>query len=159
MYQEFSEDHKGKEMASRKEYAVANYYVAIAVGTILLYVLNNLRYMNISLVTADFTSCLWAVNLALGMGIIGNFLLLLNRARWFHNLVQAILSALAIFGVYTIYTIFPFELGAGIWPTVAKAILILIMAGIAIGFILDFLQKEKHRDVNPSTDNINQTPM
>jgi hypothetical protein len=165
MNQDLIEDHENKETVSMREYSVANYFIVMAVDTVLLYVLNNLRYMNISLVTADFTSCLWAVNLALGMGIIGNFTLLLYRPRWFHNVVQLVLSVLAIFGVYIIYKTFPFDIGTGTWQIAAKVILILIMAGIAVGFILDFFHKEKNGQYpqspgeNPPDNDVNQTPL
>lgn len=153
MYQELSENHEKKENVPRKEKSVANYYIAMAVDIVLLYVLNNLRYMNISLITDNFTFCLWAINLALGIGIIGNFILLLYRPLWFHNTVQVILSALAILGVYVVFKTFPFDLGSEIWETVAKAILILIMAGIAITFVLDLFRKEeKDRTPNNGPD-------
>jgi hypothetical protein len=129
---------------------IAHYYIAIAVDIVLLYVLNNLRYMGISLITDYFTSCLWAINLSLSFGIVGNFTLLLYRPRWFHHLVQAILSLLAIIAVYVVYSIFPFNLGGELLPRALRIILILIMAGAAIGllvevvkFTLAWMQREK----------------
>jgi hypothetical protein len=63
-----------KEAASP---GLVNYYVGLAIDIILLYALNNIRYLNSSILIKDeYVSCLWAINLALGMGIIGNFILL-----------------------------------------------------------------------------------
>ena len=122
----------------RKPPSVVNYYVAIAVDIVLLYVLNNLQYFNLSFIAENYISVLWAVNLALGFGIVGNFVLLLYRPRWFHHLVQAVLCALAVFAVYIIYRIFPFEFDSGNFSSALRIVLIIIMAGLGIGLLTEF---------------------
>lgn len=118
--------------------SVANFYVGIAADIILLYFFNNIIFVNISfLVTKQFISCLWAINLALGIGIIGNFILLLYRPKWFVHLVEAIINILVVLAVYTVYRIFPFNFSAGGLQTAARVILLIIMAGTAIGFIVE----------------------
>jgi len=130
-------------MKISKPLSVANYYVAIAFNIILLYVLNNLQYFGLAFLTSDYISCLWAINLSLSFGIIGNFILLVYRPLWFHHMVQAILCALAILAVYIVYSIFPFSFDAGVFQNAVRIILILIMAGTGIGFIAEVIQLGK----------------
>jgi len=150
------------ENKAAREYSIANYYITMAIDIVLLYVLNNiLNYLThpvdvntvngygefiksvvnflvnfkIPFVTIDFRSCLWAINLALSFGIMGNFVLLLYRPRWFHHLVQVALSALTILAVYIVFRIFPFKFEASVFYTIMRVVLIVIMAGTAIVLI------------------------
>jgi hypothetical protein len=126
------------------EPGIANFYVGIAADIVLLYFFNNIKYVNISfLTTEDYISCLWAINLPLTAGIIGNFVLLLYRPRWFSHLVQAVLNALAIMAVYIIYKIFPFSFNTNVLDTAIKATLIVIMAGIGLGLIAETIKLGK----------------
>jgi hypothetical protein len=130
-----------KKILSSKEPRVVNYYVAIAVNIILLYFFNNIVFASISFLSSkDLIRCLWAVNLSLGVGIIGNFIFLLYRPRWFYHLIQAILSALVILAVYTFYRVFPFTFSSDVFGTVTRIILLIIMAGTAIGFIAELVK-------------------
>ena len=130
-----------KKILSSKEPRVVSYYVAISVDIILLYFFNNIIFASISFLSSkDLINCLWAINLALGAGIIGNFIFLLYRPRWFYHLIQAVLSALVILAVYTIYRIFPFTFGVDIFRTITRIILLIIMAGTAIGFMVELVK-------------------
>jgi hypothetical protein len=140
MNTELQEGFFKKESTKERKTGLASYYAAIAVDIILLYVLNNLRYMNVSIITPDFTSCLWAVNLSLSVGFFGNFILLIYRPRWFHHLVQAALSLLAILAIYVVYKIFPFDLDREAFRTAVRIFLIFIMAGAGIGFLVEFIR-------------------
>ncbi len=139
-----------KNGVSSTEPSIANYYVGMAADIILLYFFNNIKYVEIPfLTTKDYISCLWAINLALGAGIIGNFVLLFYRPRWFPHLVQAILNALSILAVYIIYKIFPFSFSAISFQTATRIALILIMAAIGIGLIVEVIKFGKalvHRE-------------
>lgn len=131
----------GQKPLSTKEPRVVNYYIALAIDVILLYFFNNIVFANIIFLSAkDLTSCLWAINLALGVGIIGNFIFLLYRPRWFRHMVQAVLSALAILAVYTIFRVFPFTFSDDIFRTITRAILIIIMVGAGIGFVVEMVK-------------------
>ncbi len=131
----------GKKFLSSKEPRVVNYYIAIAVDIILLYFFNNIVFANIFFLSAkDLTNCLWAINLALGIGIIGNFIFLLYRPRWFRHLVQAVLNALAVLAVYVIFRVFPFTFTDDVWRTVARIIMIIIMVGAGIGFVVEVVK-------------------
>jgi hypothetical protein len=127
------------------------YYVAIAVDIILLYVLNNLIYMNISGLNSDrFISCLWAINLALTAGIIGNFVLLLYRPLWYYHFTQMILNFLLILAFFVVYRWFPFNIDSDSAQRIVNIVLILIMMGTGIGalvelvkFVIAFFIREK----------------
>lgn len=119
----------------------AVYYIGTAVYIILLYFFNNIIYANIPfLITKDYINCLWAINLALGLGIIGNFTLLLYRPRWFTHLVQAILSALGVFAIYIIYHIFPFTFAIQNPGQAIKIVLIIIMIILSIHVVIEAIR-------------------
>jgi hypothetical protein len=173
-----------KAKRESKEISVATYYIIMAVDIILLYVLNNiLNYLThpvdvntvsgygtfitnavnalitfrIPFVTEAFLSCLWAVNLALTAGIIGSFVLLLYRPKWFHHLVQVILAALTVLAVYIVYSVFPFSFEAGIYIIVMRAILVAIMACSAVYLVTEltkFIIAYKNRKA--MTDNVSE---
>ena len=117
------------------------YYVAIAVDIILLYVLNNLIYMNISGLNSDrFISCLWAINLALTAGIIGNFVFLLYRPLWYYHFTQMILNFLMIVAFFVVYRWFPFNIDSDSAQRIVKIVLILIMAGTGVGALIELVK-------------------
>ncbi len=123
------------------EASVANYYLSMAADIILLYFFNNIIYANLSfLVTKDYISCLWAINLALSIGIIGNFILLLYRPRWFPHLVQAVFNILAAFAVFVVFKTFPFTITAQNLEQGVKIALIVIIAALLIGTIIELVK-------------------
>jgi len=128
------------------------YFAGIIVCIILLYFFNNLlslyllsvpdgstiikaiidsayTQLKIPFLADSFISCLWAINLALGLGMMGNFALLFYRPRWFVFLLQAFLIALGILPVYLVYKIFPFVIDSESLQSLVKTGL---MAFIAI---------------------------
>jgi hypothetical protein len=130
---------------------VVNYYVGITINIILLYALNNIRYLNSSVLdTNKYISCLWAINLALTIGILGNFILLILRPRWLYHATQLAMNLTIILAFYIIYQQFPFTFVSETYQTAVKVILIIIMAGTGIGAIVElvrlglvFLDREK----------------
>jgi len=130
------------------------YYIALAVDIILLYLMNNIKYINISFIDQElFASCLWAINLVLGMGIMGNFFLLLYRPKWFYHFTQMVLNFLVAFGLYIIFRVFPFSFDQEMIKTAVKIVLIVVTAGIGLSavyemirFIIDFIafKRSKH---------------
>jgi hypothetical protein len=146
---------------------VAGYYIFMAVAIFLLYFLNNISVnqiqpidpsltsyysswivdisdkiaaMRIPYLTRYFISCLWAVNLFLGFCIMGNFMLLLYRPRWFHHLVMLVISALAMLAVYVIYRVFPFDINTGGAQTLARVILWMLMSAAGVVLVLKLVQ-------------------
>jgi hypothetical protein len=101
-------EYSKKNISYKK--GVKYYILFISASIILLYVLNNLQYIGIQFINDTYISCLWAVNLFLTLSIIGNFVLLIFRPFWFHYLLRIIIFSMAIFALYTIYQIFPFDI-------------------------------------------------
>jgi hypothetical protein len=166
MLNELTEGQCNKEQSIDRDHNIVKYYVAIAIDIFLLYIVNNLvsivahpldqfaskDYPGIivsivnwvsnfqsSFLTHDFVSCLWAINLALGLGIIGNFVLLLYRPNWFYHLIQAVICATGFFAVYLVFKTFPFVISTDAWRIVIRALLIMAMAGFCIGLIIELI--------------------
>lgn len=113
----------------------ANTYPGFLVKTI-----NALASFKVPFLTTVFISCLWAVNLAITIALLGNLTLTLYHPRWFHHLVKGLLLGLAVLPVYVIFHLFPFELDSPTKQTLIKVILIIIMAGLALGFVFQMVQ-------------------
>jgi hypothetical protein len=86
------------------------YMLSVPEGSNLIKAIMNNEYVQwtIPFLDPSFVNCLWAINLALGLGLMGNFALLLYRPRWFHYLLQALLIGVSIIPVYLAYKTFPF---------------------------------------------------
>jgi hypothetical protein len=148
---------------SDKKISRTPYFVAMFIEIVLLYVVNNILQNNVtalapyvtntypgfivksvnalaslkvSFMTIEFTSCLWAVNLAITFAILGNLALTLYHPRWFHHLMKGLLLGIAILPVYVILRLFPFEFGTLTPANVTRIVLITIMSGLALGFIV-----------------------
>jgi hypothetical protein len=115
------------------------YYVSIAIDIILLYVINNLIYMNIpALHNGRLVSCLWAINLALTVGILGNFILLLYRKLWTYHFVQMLVDALTVLTLFVIFRWFPFNLDSAHSQDIVKIVLIVVMVGMGILALVEY---------------------
>jgi hypothetical protein len=145
-----------------KKYPIRDYIWGIAACTVLLYVLNNLMNIYVPWIPGDFSGffwnilnnvynhveipflskayiqCLWAINIALTAGILGNFILLLYHPRWAHHLIQALISGLSLIATYVVYAIYPFRLDSSQLDSIVKIILIIIMVSLAIAVINSF---------------------
>ncbi len=133
----------------------AKYFAAIIVCIVLLYVFNNLLsifflsvppgsnifraimdsqfvQVNIPFLSSDFVNCLWGINLALILGMMGNFALLFYHPRWFNYLLQAVLIATGILPVYLVYKVFPFTIDSQSLPTLTKNGLIAFMSLLSL---------------------------
>jgi hypothetical protein len=141
------------------KYRIRGYIIGIAISTVILYLVNNLLNIYVPWIPGDFSKffwnilnnvynhveishllktfgqCLWAINLYLLISILGNFVLLLYRPRWFHHLIQAAMTGLAVLPVYVVYKIYPFSFDQAAINTGVKAGMIVIMAGLGIGSI------------------------
>lgn len=167
MYHELAEGPSVQEKVPQRVFKVANYYIAIFVNIFLLYVLNNLvsniphpidQYASkdypgliekivvaasnfqVTFLTRDFVSCLWAINLAVTLGILGNFFLLIYRRVWFHHLIQAVICAGGFFAFFLVFKLFPFDVTSAAIHTVIRAVLIMGMAGLGIGLIIELIR-------------------
>jgi hypothetical protein len=109
----------------------------LAVSIILLYVVNNLRYMGITQLSDSFISCLWAINIVFGVLIIGYFAFLLFKPAWFYHLIQLLVDASAALALYIVYRQFPFALASSTATTITRVIIVLMIAVFAVSFIIE----------------------
>jgi hypothetical protein len=133
-----------------------SYFTSLAINIVLLYVVNNLRYMGITQLTeAKLISCMWSLNIIFGLAIIGNFTLILYRPKWLFYLVQTLINAAGVNAFFFIYQLYPFNLGNPTLDSIIKIILVLIMIGFFLAFLLEFYRfginvkfaKKKHAPV------------
>lgn len=149
---------------ARRENGIVGYLINIAISIVLLYILNNLLNLYVPWIPGDFSKffwnilnnvynhveiphlskafvqCLWAINIFLGFSIIGNFVLILYRPRWFHHLVQSALAGLAIMAFSIVYAIYPFNFDNSAINTGIRVVLIIIMVGLGIGLLSEFVR-------------------
>lgn len=138
----------------------SKYFAGIIICIILLYIFNNLLCLyipagsdifkaflsssytriNIPFLADSFTSCLWSINLAIGLGIMGNFLLLFYHPGWFYYYLQSLLIVIGLIPVYQVYNIFPFILNSSLAHSLIKNVLIGLMVIIAAVFIILFVK-------------------
>ncbi len=124
----------------------SGYIATIIIDIVLMYVFNNLLRWGVPFLTPAYSGVLWAINLSLGITILVNLFFLAYDAGWFRHLTQLILNVIALFVVFLIYTIYPFSFAGEIWSQWVKISLIIVMAGIGIGIIVEIFQLIFKRD-------------
>jgi hypothetical protein len=144
------------------KYRIRGYIVSITVSTLILYLVNNLlniyvpwipgdfskffwnilnnvyNHVEITFLAKTFSLCLWAINLYLLLSMLGNFVLLLYRPRWFHHLMQAVIAGLAVLPAHVLYKIYPFVFEQEAVNSGIKAGLIAIMVAMGIWATFEF---------------------
>jgi hypothetical protein len=118
----------------------AGYIAAVIINIVMIYVFNNLLNWGVPFLTSDYSGVLWAINLSLGATIIANILFLIYDPGWFRHLGQIVLNFIALFVAFIIFTVFPFTFADKSWAFWVKIVLIIIMAGIGIGTIVEFFR-------------------
>ena len=144
---------KGKEQRERKRKRQTSvwaqrvgYIFAIIFTLIFMYIINHLLEWGVPFLTDDFRICLWVINLSLAASIVGNALLLAYDARWFRHIIQIILNIFAFVAVYIVYAILPFAFPEALWAMLARVVLIIMMVGIGIGLIVEFVKLVLNRE-------------
>lgn len=122
------------------------YFVAIGVNAALIFVLNNLLNWGVPFVTGSFSVCLWTINLSLAATLLANGVFLAFDPAWFRHLVQMVLNVVAFAALMTVYVIFPFSFDGGNWEPLARIVLVVAMAGTAIGFVAELVKLVLRRD-------------
>ncbi len=97
-----------KRFLKEKEPKRPEFFIAIIVNIILLYVVNNLVSWNISFITASFNDILWIFNISIVANILANIIFLIYFAGWLKNIIQVLLNIIGILVVYYLYVVFPF---------------------------------------------------
>ncbi|PIU33755.1 hypothetical protein COT03_02680 [Candidatus Shapirobacteria bacterium CG07_land_8_20_14_0_80_39_18] len=141
---ELSEERSRKKIKRvKKGLKKDNYFIAILVNIVLIYIFNNLAKDGVDFITDRFLLCLPIINVLLGATIFGNFLFLFNNEERFKSLVRIILNILSIAAMYTLYKNFPFVF-SGIsflnLEFLVKVTLLLGMVATGVATIIEFFK-------------------
>ena len=146
-------EEKGKDPRERRRKGQASvwarrvrYIFAIIFTLVFMYIINHLLEWGVPFLTNDFRICLWVINLSMAASVVGNALLLAYNARWFRHIIQIILNIFAFVAVYIVYAIFPFAFPEALWAMLARFVLIIMMIGIGIGLIVEFVKLVLNRE-------------
>lgn len=124
---------------SEKEPSRASFVFAIIANIILIYVVNQIPYWNLSFIASSWIQTLWILNLSLIITIMGNFLFLLYNPKWFRSLVQIVMNVFVFLAIQTLYTVFPFTLSSTM-AMVVVILLILMMVGVFIAILVEVVK-------------------
>lgn len=114
------------------------YLVAIAFNIFFIYVANNLLNWNVPFLTKDYTQCLWAVNLSLGVTIFINFIFIFFDRKWFKHLMQAFGNVFAFISGFIFWRVFPLSLTDSLAKLVNFA-LIIALGAIVLSTMIELI--------------------
>ena len=118
------------------------YVVAIIINAALLYLINaRPGWQTWDVLTADFLTVLWIINLSLSLSLIANALYLVYDAPWFRAMCELVLAVVSLIVAVRLYQVFPFDFTAFAyaWTVLARVILVIAMFGSAIAIIVQFV--------------------
>ena len=133
----FMDNLSAKRREKEKNSKKSEYFGAIVVNIILLYIFNNLLNWQVYFITNALNEVLWIINLAIIATIIGNIILLIFNPEWFRHIIKIILNIFAFTAVYSIYSVFPFNFSSFLIDWSVTIALIFIMIGIAVATIIE----------------------
>ena len=116
------------------------YLVAIAVNFGLIAVVNNiLEWDVVPFLTSDFSRLVGFISLSLALTIVANVIYLAYDPAWFKSLTQIGLLVVSLAVTIRIYQVFPFDFSSYdfAWSSMARWILIIAMAGTAMGMLAE----------------------
>lgn len=117
-----------KEKKSKK----SEYVFAVIANLILFYIANNIMNWNLSFITPSFSQVLWAINLAIGVTILGNIILLIYDPSWLRHLAKAVMNVFSFVAAYTFYVVFPLSFSQNLINIFFVFLIVLIMIGIVV---------------------------
>ena len=119
------------------------YGVAIAINAGLLYTVRHvLEWGWPRFLTEQFTQLVPVVTLSLAVTIIANIMFLFYDAAWFKSLANAITAAIAFVVSLRTLQVFPFDFSTydHDWSGVVRVLLLLAMAGAAVGCVVETIR-------------------
>lgn len=129
---------KEKKTAELTAATIANAVFAIALNMVPLW-----RQYTRGVVLEDFVQILWAANISVLVQIAGNLSLIFYRPPRFAALVQLLGTAAGMLSIIVFYVVFPLDfaqIGLAWINAAMKIVLIVGMAGSAIGLIVQTVQ-------------------
>ncbi|WP_199433771.1 hypothetical protein [Qaidamihabitans albus] len=114
------------------------YVVAASIGAALLFLINvRPGWEVLPFLTADTGQVLWLVNVSITAGIVVNLVYLAYDVQWFASLGGLLITGTGLACLLRIWQLFPFDFGGSSfdWPMVVRVVLIVAIAGSAIGIV------------------------
>lgn len=119
-------------LLKEKESKKSEYVIAVIANVIIFYIANNIVNWNLSFIAPSFTQVLWAINLAIGIKILGDILLIIYDPSWLRHTTKAVMNVFSFVAAYTFYVIFPLSFSQNWISIFFVLLLILIMIGIVV---------------------------
>jgi hypothetical protein len=117
-----------------------NYAFSIVINLILLYIVNNLIYWNLSFISTTFSDVLWALNLTLVVTIIANVMFILYHKSWFKHATKIIVNITALIAAYTVLIVFPFIINQTFIALGLKILFILAVIAAFVAIIVEIIR-------------------
>ncbi|MGI5826420.1 MAG: hypothetical protein ACOX50_03340 [Patescibacteria group bacterium] len=143
---EFSDTKPRRKRKKRpkKENRLPGYFSSILINGLLLYAVNHISSFDIPFLTSDFPRVLPIINASLGVVIFCSLLLALDDDGKFGSFLRMIQTLFAIFLVYSLYNVFPFNFGSisnsVLISSSLKVALLAAIVGLGVASILEFLK-------------------
>ncbi len=111
------------------------------------------RHLTNGVVLASWVDVLWASNLSLLVQVTGNVILAIHRPARIYSTIQATHAAVGLLSLIVFYTVFPLDFSqiVGQWlNTLARAVLIVAMAGSAIAVVVNLTRAVSGTQYTPA---------
>jgi hypothetical protein len=86
------------------------YIVVIAIMIVLIYLLRHAREWGLTILTEEFSKCLFYIELSIYVTIASQVLFILYDNLWFKHLIQGLANIAGALSIIMIYVIFPFNI-------------------------------------------------
>lgn len=129
-----------RNFLKEKEPKTSEFIVAIIANIIILYIVNNLLYWNLSFIAPSFQDILWIFNISIAATIIGNIIFLIYHPSWFRSIIRIILNILGFMVAYYLYTVFPFTFSNNLVTLSLEFALIVVMVVMIIVTIVEMVK-------------------
>ncbi|HUI70516.1 MAG TPA: hypothetical protein VL354_08320 [Spirochaetia bacterium] len=117
---------------------VGNLIALVFMNTVLLW-----RQYTQGVILESWVNILWAVNVSLLAQMVGNLILCFYRPSWFSALMRSAFAATGLMSAIVFFMVFPLDFSqlVGMWLNTAVRVLVIMgMAGAAIGFLVELVR-------------------
>jgi hypothetical protein len=119
-------------------------YVGSIVGNIVALVLVNMvliwRPWTAGVILESWVDILWAADLSIVLQIVGSFLLVFYRPRWFDSLLRLLFSAAGLLSLIVFYLVFPIDLSGLVGDWLNLTLRTVLIVGMGVTLIVGIVQ-------------------
>jgi hypothetical protein len=119
------------------------YVIAIVINIVLIVIANNLLDWGwFTFLTNDFSDVLWLLNVSLAVGIAANLWYVVNDSRRPKAFGQTVTNVMSMLVSIRMLQVFPFDFSGWDtnWSWLIRTLIILAIAGSAIGAIVELVK-------------------